>query len=466
MPDRHHLQTRLDHLAGEYGVVAATAGVLVGDEVEVVATGVVRKGSTVPVTTESAFLIASITKVWTATLVMQLVDEGLVDLDAPVAAYLDPPLRLHDDETARTVTVAQLLCHAGGFLGDAEEPGFRDDDAVARIVDSYADLVQLHRPGALFSYSNSGYIVLGRVVECVTGSTWDEALKTRLVEPLGLTGASTLPEETMTRPLAVGHTTAGPTSSELVPVSAWHDPRGSGPCGGTLATTAADLLAFAHFHLRDGLTSSGQRLMSTEAVRDMREPHIAQPDPATSRAWGWGWAIESLDPRIVGHIGSACGQQSRLIVLPDAAMAICVLATGDVQGMVDDLVAELLDATIGLSLPSTPEPVHDDVDVAPFVGTYWFSDEATIDVAAVPGGLQATFTTSGKWADFHGDFTTPMTYAGGTTFLMTMPPLTKPVTATFVREGNGKGPATHLASQLRLAPRMPDPSHQGPGAVR
>ena len=100
------------------------------------------------------------------------------------------------------------------------------------------------------------------------------------------------------------------------------------------------------------------------------------------------------------------------------------------------------------------------MDVAPFVGTYWFSDEATIDVAAVPGGLQATFTTSGKWADFHGDFTTPMTYAGGTTFLMTMPPLTKPVTATFVREGNGKGPATHLASQLRLAPRMPDPSHQ------
>src|SRR5262245_66611606 len=111
MPDRTELQRRLDELAVKHGVPGATAGVLVGDDVEVVATGVTRLGSQAAVTPDTLFLIASITKVWTATLVMGLVGEGRVDVDAPVSDYLDPPLRLADPEVPQTVTVGQVLCH-------------------------------------------------------------------------------------------------------------------------------------------------------------------------------------------------------------------------------------------------------------------------------------------------------------------------------------------------------------------
>ncbi|MEJ7629236.1 MAG: serine hydrolase domain-containing protein [Nocardioidaceae bacterium] len=295
LPDPAVLQRRLDALAKKHGVPGATAGVLLGGQVEVMATGVTRLGTQLPVTPDTLFLIASITKVWTATLVMQLVDEGLVDVDAPVNDYLQPELRLGDAHVAKSVTVAQLLCHSGGFFGDSDEPGFRDDDAVRKTVEAYHTLPQLHRPGSMLSYSNAGFNVLGRLVECVTKSTWDEALKTRLLDPLGLQHTFTLPEDTMTQPLAVGHEPQSPDSLALSPVKTWLDPRGSGPCGGTLATTSGDLLAFAGLHLRDGVGPSGQRLMSEASALAMREPRIVQPDPSMAPAWGWGWAVERLD---------------------------------------------------------------------------------------------------------------------------------------------------------------------------
>ncbi|HYJ69474.1 MAG TPA: serine hydrolase domain-containing protein [Nocardioidaceae bacterium] len=456
MPDPIELQRRLDELAVKHGVPGATAGVLSGDELEVVATGVTRLGSQNPVTPDTLFLIASITKVWTATLVMGLVDEGRVDVDAPVTDYLDPPLRLGDSQVAKTVTVGQLLCHTGGFFGDADEPSGREDDAVRRTVDSYDSLAQLHRPGALFSYSNAGFNVLGRVVECVTDSTWDDALRTRLIESLGLEHTSTLPEETMTRLHAVGHEPSGPDTLELEPVTPWLDPRGSGPCGGTLATTAGDLLAFARLHLRDGFAPSGKRLLEAATARAMREPRIAQPDPSTSPAWGWGWGIERIDaPLVVEHGGNTCGQESLLVVVPERDLAVCALTNGDAQGLLrDQFAAGVLEDLVGISRPRLPDPVDDDIDTAPYIGSYRRSEELTIEVTAGESGLEAAFVTGGKIAERVPSFTTPMTYAGGTTFRVTIPPMTEPIAATFVYEGEATGPATHLALGLRVAPRV------------
>lgn len=143
----------------------------------------------------------------------------------------------------------------------------------------------------------------------------------------------------------------------------------------------------------------------------------------------------------------------RLALAPDHGVAVCVMASGDVQGMGDKLESELLQQLVGMSLPTSPAPVDRDVDVADYIGRFWISDEATVDVRAEASGLVASFTTRGRWAEFHGDFTTPMTYAGGTTFLMTMPPVADPVAVTFLREDGIDGPTTHFTSQLRAAPR-------------
>jgi CubicO group peptidase (beta-lactamase class C family) len=456
MPAESDLQARLDELAATHHVPGATAGVLLDDRVVVCATGVSRLGSDVPVTPDSVGLIASVTKVWTATLVMQLVDAGLVDLDRPVTTYLEPAFRLADAEVARTVTVAQLLSHTGGFLGDSPEPPLRDDDAVRRTVEGYADLTQVHRPGTLFSYSNAGYNVLGRLVECVTGQTWDEALRTRLVEPLGLSRTATLPEEILVHPHLVGHEPKGPGTLDLRPVSTWLDPRGSGPCGGTLATSTGDLLAFAGMHLRDGLSRDGTRVLTPESARAMRTPRVVQPDPSMSPAWGWGWAIErSADPVVVEHGGNTCGQESQLVAVPEHGLALCVLTNGDVQGLLrDQLVAGLMEELVGVRRPSLPPPVPLDVDVEPFLGRYDRGSELSIDVVeADGGGLEARFATAGEIAELVPDFTSALTYAGGTTFLLTLPPMTERIAATFLREDGADGPASHLAIGLRVAPR-------------
>lgn len=460
------VQRRLDESRARHGVPGATVGILLGDESLVCASGVTRLPDGPAVTPGTRFLIASITKLWTATLVMQLVDEGEVDLDTPANHYLDPPLRLADPEMARTVTVRHLLSHTGGFFGDAPEPAGRGDDAVRKVLEGYADLKAIHRPGTMFSYSNAGYNVLGRLVECLTGMTWDEALSERLLRPLGLNATSTVPEEVMVHSFAVGHEPKV-VGGELSPVTTWLDPRGSGPCGGTLSTTAADLLAFARMHIRDGETADGRRVLSAESARAMRRPQIAQPDPSMSPAWGIGWSIERLsDPLVVEHGGNTCGQHSVLVAVPERDLALCVLTNGDGQILLrDDLVGGLMRDLVGIDRPRVPDIALDpEVDPAPFVGSFSGGEDLRVDVSVADGQLSATFVTAGDIADQMPSFTTPLAYAGGTTYVLTLPGMTVPTAVTFVREGgddtrDGEDTAvmaaTHLALGLRLAPRRP-----------
>src|SRR5215217_1659909 len=157
LPAQAELVTLLTDACERHGVPGAVAGVSCGGEIQLAAVGVTRLPGGPSVTPDTLFLIGSITKVWTATLVMQLVDEGAVDLDAPVQRHLDPPLALADRDVADSITLRQLLAHTCGFETDAEEPPERGDEAVKRTVASYQTLTQLHRPGTLFSYSNAGY---------------------------------------------------------------------------------------------------------------------------------------------------------------------------------------------------------------------------------------------------------------------------------------------------------------------
>ena len=153
-------------------------------------------------TTDSLFQIGSITKVWTATVVMDLVDEGLVELDAPVRKYV-PDFGSRCD-VSESVTI-RLLAHSSGIDGDHFADTGRGDDAIERYVESCATLRQVHPLGATMSYCNTGYVVLGRVIELVTDSVWDTALRTRLVEPLALTHTATLPEDVLRYRAAIGH---------------------------------------------------------------------------------------------------------------------------------------------------------------------------------------------------------------------------------------------------------------------
>src|SRR6185436_16345929 len=154
-------------------------------------------------------------------------------------------LRLADPDVTKSVTIRHLLTHTSGIDGDIFTDTGRGDDCLEKYVDLLADAAQNHPLGATWSYCNSGYSLLGRVIEKVTGKTWDQAMRDRLFTPLGLTHTTTLPEEALVFAAAVGHEER---DGKQQPVRVWGLPRSVGPAG-LVTSTVSDVLAFARLHL-------------------------------------------------------------------------------------------------------------------------------------------------------------------------------------------------------------------------
>ncbi|MGH8879153.1 MAG: serine hydrolase domain-containing protein, partial [Stackebrandtia sp.] len=196
------VEPRLSGLCEELEVPGAAVMVAADDAAVTTTAGVVNTRTGVAVTPAAIFQIQSITKVWTATLVMQLVDEGLVDLDERVVEYL-PEFRTADASASARITVRQLLTHSGGFEGDDWRSTTTDDTALARFVtDLVPQLPQHLPPGERFSYCSAGYGVLGRLVEVKRKLPYPAALRHHLAQPLGITELAVSAGE------ALGHRTA------------------------------------------------------------------------------------------------------------------------------------------------------------------------------------------------------------------------------------------------------------------
>ncbi|MFN2590487.1 MAG: serine hydrolase domain-containing protein, partial [Actinomycetota bacterium] len=187
------LRTRLQELMKEHEVPGAAVGVFAEGRTIEVAAGVVNLRTGVEATPDTVFELGSIGKSWTATALMQLVDEGLADLDVPIRTYL-PDFRVADPDVSATVTLRHLLSHTSGIDGDHFEDTGRGDDCLERYVASCASLGQTHPMGDTMSYCNTGYSIIGRIIEVLTDKVWDDAMRERLFEPLGLTRTGTLPE--------------------------------------------------------------------------------------------------------------------------------------------------------------------------------------------------------------------------------------------------------------------------------
>ena len=247
-----------------------------GDE-EVAGLGVTSIEHPLPVDDLTLFQIGSITKTFTGTLVMRLVEAGEIDLDEPVRTYL-PELRLGDDDVARRVTMRHLLTHTGGWEGDYFDDLGLGDDALTRMVAALAELPQVTPLGEVWSYNNAGFYIAGRVVEVVTGKTFEAAMHELVLDPLELAMTFFFADDVMTRRFSVGHHIEGEDVSVARP---WLIGRSANPAGG-LVSTARDLLRYARFHMGDGESGDGKRLLTAESMALMRRPHIAARMAATT----------------------------------------------------------------------------------------------------------------------------------------------------------------------------------------
>ncbi|TDC53265.1 class A beta-lactamase-related serine hydrolase [Jiangella ureilytica] len=393
--DAARLRAWLTELIGRFDVPGATLGVLRDGQIVDVAAGVLSRATLVPATPDSVFQIGSITKVWTATLIMQLVDEGRLALDTPVVDVL-PGFAVADPGVTRTVTVRHLLTHTSGIDGDVFVDTGRGDDAVERYVERLADVAQTHPLDATFSYCNSGFSVAGRIVEVLTGLTWDAAIRERIAAPLGLMATVTLPEDAILHRAAVGH--LGEPGRSLAPTTVWALPRSGGPAG-RITARVHDVLAFARMHLAGGAAPDGTRLLSTASAAAMTEHQVDVPDPAAiGDSWGLGWIRFDWDGhRLVGHDGGTVGQRAYLRVLPERDVAVCLLTNGgDTAGMYRELFAELADVT--MPAPFAPPADPPAVDLRPYVGRYSRAGFDT-DVFARDGSLAMRVTVNGLLGD-------------------------------------------------------------------
>ncbi|MPY63899.1 serine hydrolase domain-containing protein [Streptomyces spongiae] len=370
---RGHWQSRLDRLREAHHVPGASLAVLARGHVHELASGVLHRGTGVEATSDSVFQLGSLAKIYTASLVMQLVDEGRLDLDAPVKDVL-PDFAVGDPEATETITTRQLLSHTSGLTCDFTYDSGRGDDCLARYVEAAKDVGLDCPTGTAVSYSSLGYNVLGRIVEVITGLTWDEALKERLLTPLGLTGTMTLPEEALAHRTAMGH--LGDLGQEPDPAPAWDlMPRSAGPYGRVLAT-AGDVVRLAQMHLDGGLAADGTRLLNPGSVRAMQRREVDVPDKWTVSAdgWGLGWTLyDWFGTPGFGHDGASIGQYGFLRVVPEAGVVLVLLTNGgDARRLYEDLFGELLRDLAGVRMPEPfgPPAQPPAVDVAPLVGTY------------------------------------------------------------------------------------------------
>jgi CubicO group peptidase (beta-lactamase class C family) len=360
------VQAFLDEKAAAYGVPGAAFATLADKRIDTYATGTLELGSGRPATTESLFRLGSVTKLYTVTLVMQLVQSGELALDAPVRGFV-PGL----DER---ITVWHLLTHSSGIVGDHFEDTGSGDDCIARYVAGLGALEPLHAPGELFSYCNAGMIVAGRIVEIVTGLPFERALTEQLLEPNGLHDTVALPEELVVRArrgeivnadverLAVGHAMGPegmkPVAADRVVDAIWT--RAIAPAGSTLAATAADLVRFAQVHLAGGF----------DAMQQAQLPNLGPANAAV----GLAWMLDDVDGhRVLSHGGQHEGAGAGLWVLPDDDFAFAFVGNGPTALMLLQDVAEKLRGETGLPLPRrrTAEPASEPIDLEAYAGSYY-----------------------------------------------------------------------------------------------
>lgn len=397
--DARHWQQRLSALAEAHKVPGVTLGILrLGEEPVYAHHGILNVRTGIETTDDSVFQIGSMSKVWTTSVVMKLVDEGRLDLDTPIVEYV-PEFASSDPEVTRTVTMRHLLNHTSGIDGDVFTDTGRGDDTLEKYVALLDGIAQNHPLGATMSYCNSGFVLAGRVIEKITGASWDQAMRDLLMTPLGLTHSCTLPEEAIMFRAASGHTEVGDDGPTLAP--AWMLPRAMGPAG-LVNSTTADVLAFARMHLTGGLAADGTRVLSEESVRRMQQREVDMPDPySLGDAWGVGWILFDWDGRrLYGHDGNTIGQAAFLRILPDEQLAVTMLTNGgnthDLYAeLFDEIFSELADVHVPAGLTPPAEPFAD--DFSEFEGIYDRSGVRT-EIFRDDEGLRMRTTLNGPLA--------------------------------------------------------------------
>jgi CubicO group peptidase (beta-lactamase class C family) len=353
--------------AEKFGIPGVTVGVLANGEEVYAAHGVTSVDNPLPVDEDTLYQLASVTKTFTATALMRLVEQGRVELEAPVRRYV-PELELSDETAAASITVLNLLNHTAGLDWGVIVDTGDGDDALAAYVANMAELRMIAAPGARASYSQAGYNLVGRIIEKVTGKPYEQAVAELVLEPAGLSNTFYAPSDVMTRRFAVGHNVG--EDGTLSIARPWTVTTRANRPGGGIVSSASDQLKWARVHLSD------------DSLRRMREPTVTLRASTLGDALGIAWFLRDVDGvRTIGHGGSANGQFAELLIVPERNFAVVVAANAGPNGIPfnQEVVRWVLEHYLGV-LDRDPEPLpYDEAQARDVVGNYGI-DAMTCDI--------------------------------------------------------------------------------------
>ncbi len=354
---------KLSALAREHRVPGAQLAIHHAGRTVAVEFGEAEYGTRRRMTRDTAVPAGSVTKAFTATLAMVLVADGDLELDAPVSDHL-PEL----GELGEQLTLRQLLSHTAGLPTgpDSEDVATASVRRYVRDHCRAADLVL--PPGTGFSYSNLGFVLVGYLIETVTGMDWWSALDSILLRPLDIEAAAIVGSGASagSRAVATGHSVnvaAGrvrPVRQSLAGVEA---------AAGALAASATDLVSLGRLHLGDG----GAGLLPAAHAATMREAvPVAEPF-GLADGWGLGLAVFDVDGcRWVGHDGNGDGTSCHLRVDPDAGWVVAFTSNANTgTGLWRDLLGVLAGTDLPIAPPRPAVPPARTVPAQPnCAGTY------------------------------------------------------------------------------------------------
>jgi D-alanyl-D-alanine carboxypeptidase len=322
-----------------------SGAVLIGHRGRIVfqkAVGLANRESRTPNTLDTQFRNGSMNKMFTATAVMQLVEAGKLSLDDSVGKVMaDYP----NADVARQVTIRHLLGHTGG-TGDFFGPQFMKNRLTLKTHADYVAMfgarAPLHEPGAEFRYSNYGMLLLGAIIERVSGLSYFDYVRTRVFEPAGMTSTGSLPETENVPNRSTGYMRRKDAWVPNIDTLPW-----SGTAAGGGYSTVGDFFRFG-----DALLSG--KLVSKASLAQMITPGLGQ--------YGFGMSIAGEGAtRSFGHSGGAPGQNGDLRIFPEAGYVVVALSNLDppAASRMVDFIAARLPLTTAAAAPRTAIVVDD-----------------------------------------------------------------------------------------------------------
>ncbi|MEV6395322.1 serine hydrolase domain-containing protein [Streptomyces sp. NPDC051907] len=288
---------------------------------------------------DTQYRIGSITKTFTAVLVLRLRDEGLLDLSDPLDKHL-PGTGVGE------VTIAQLLGHSAGLPAETPAPWWERTPGSMRpeLGDVLGEQPRMHPAGRRHHYSNPGYTLLGSLIETVRGTSWEEALRHEILEPLGMHRTSAQPQAPHAGGWAVH-----PWADVMLPEPS--EDLGLMAPAGQLWSTAADLSRFAAF-----LARGDDKVLSAASVREMRTPSAPSEAGDWDGAYGLGLQVVRINGRtLIGHTGSLPGFVACLWVSVEDGVSAVALSNATSGPMIVATAADLV-RIVADAEPRIPEP--------------------------------------------------------------------------------------------------------------